>query len=754
MRRPILYWVMLFMLGEVFAKYCSVGWIGIFGILSTVIVWKCKQPYVEENRRLLMIGMLFLVLGGIVFCYEQRQWNVCSVEDGTALTFCGQITETEQKEDTFQYTIAVTELNDHTIRVNILLEYEEPLTVGTRIKGNGVVKNFSKSSNPGGFDERSYQYGKGNVFRIQKAEIDCYKKKYLSIKAYLYQLRSYIGNVYAQLFPEAEASLACAMVLGERSHLDADTKLLYQRNGIAHLIAISGLHIAMLGGTIYHLFRKLFGSYCIAAGAGTVFIVLYGTMAGLSGATLRAVVMLIVSIGADVVGRKYDGITAVSVALFLMLLHNPAQMNQAGFLMSFGAVIGIAVIQPIWKEWLPVHSAVLDGFFVSISVQLVLIPILLYFFYEIPVYSIFLNLVVVPLMSILLFLLILSAVFGGMLPQLGMLSAKGAMCIFDLYRVLCEWSECLPFHTVCTGRPSVQWIILYYMILAVIIWAGYQKKRKMQMFGWLLLGSLFGFFFLPGNLIVCMLDVGQGDGIYVRTPEHKHILIDGGSSSVSKVGTYVLKNGIKYYGGATLDYVFVSHSDSDHYSGIRELLEEPTIQIRHFVMPAIENPDEAYLELVDAAKEKGCVVSYIHRGDHVQIGSVSLECLHPEQQTYHDKNQGSMVLYMQYRKFNMLFTGDMDAAIEKDVVSQLPEQIAILKVAHHGSATASSEEFLNTVSFQTALVSVGAKNRYGHPAQEVLERLKRNCTYMYLTKDHGSITIDSDGLRYSIETMK
>ena len=259
---------------------------------------------------------------------------------------------------------------------------------------------------------------------------------------------------------------------------------------------------------------------------------------------------------------------------------------------------------------------------------------------------------------------------------------------------------------------------------------------------------------MPGPLRICMFDVGQGDGIFLKMPSGENILIDGGSSSVKKVGSYVLKNGIKYYGGARLDYVFVSHSDSDHYSGIAELLEEPTVTIRYLVMPNITNPDEAYQQLVAKAKQKGSVIYYMKTGDQVKIGEVSFLCMNPEKRGYEDKNQGSMVLYMQYRKFTALFTGDMDAEIEAKLLPELPEQITVLKVAHHGSATASSEEFLQRISFQTALVSVGAKNRYGHPAREVMERLRKYCKQIYLTKDVGGITIDSDGRQYRIRTVR
>lgn len=480
---------------------------------------------------------------------------------------------------------------------------------------------------------------------------------------------------------------------------------------------------------------------------------MYGTMAGLSGATLRAVVMLIVSIGADVAGRRYDSLTAIAMALFLMLLGNPYQLNQASFLLSFGAVIGIAVVKPAFSAWGKVPRC-LEGLLVSVSVQLVLLPVMLYFFYEIPVYSVLLNLIVVPLMSVLLFFLIVAALAGSVLLSVGAVAAFPAKLIFACYQMLCEWSERLPAHTICTGRPGWGWIVGYYVVLAGVVWFGYRQQYKLQIPGCVLLAGLFALFYLPGSLQICMFDVGQGDGIYVKLPTRENILIDGGSSSKKKVGTYVLKNGIKYYGGAILDYVFVSHSDSDHYSGIAELLEEPTITIRHLVLPDITNPDEAYQQLVTMAKGQGSEVVYMKEGDRLSFGKVTFTCLNPERTSYEDKNQSSIVLYMQYKQFDALFTGDMDEEVEQRIVGKFPARVAILKVAHHGSATASSEAFLQQVSFQTALVSVGERNRYGHPAQAVMERLSQYCERIYLTKEAGGITIDSNGEQYFIHTVK
>lgn len=753
MKRPMLYWVVLFILGEVLFRSIPVGCIGVIAVGMFVGIRYIRISYLQDNRCLCLLGVVFFILGAVCTAYMDKKLAICNIAAGENVTFKGFVKDVEEKKGENCYTVTVSQINEQLVKVCIIVETGQQIVPGSQVFGSGIVKAFSKSTNPGGFDEENYQYGRGNLLFLEKGSFTERKGMVVSVRKLLYDIRQSLKQVYDTLFSEVNASLAKAMVLGIRSELDSDIKQLYQRNGIAHLIAISGLHIAMLGGTIYHFLRKRMGSYPVAAAFGMVFILLYGIMAGLSGATLRAVVMLAMSMGADVSGRRYDIITSISVALLLMLLCNPYQVSQAGFLLSFGAVIGIAVVNPIWNLVFGETSSCLEGFRISVSVQMVLLPILLYYFYEIPVYGIFLNVIVVPLMSILLALLLFCGIMGIFFPQCTILPVKMADGIFFLYEKLCGLSEQLPFHTICTGRPDVMWIICYYGILAVFVLSVYKEKRKVQILSIVSLLLLLLFLYVPGNLKICMFDVGQGDGIYIRTPNHRHILIDGGSSSKQKVGTYVLKNGIKYYGGAVLDYVFVTHSDSDHYSGIEELLEEKTVSIHNFVLPAVTNPDEAYRELEQKATEQGCRIYYMKKGDVLKAGNVIFYCLNPEQKTYEDKNQGSIVLKMTYKSFDMLFTGDMDETTEKEMPGELMKGIEVLKVAHHGSTTSSSEMFLKNAAFHTALVSVGEKNRYGHPAKEVIERLETYCQRVYLTKDSGAITIDTDGEEYKISTF-
>ena len=241
MKRPVLCWVILFVLGEVAIRYGSVWCIGAVAAGLLIVITFGKNSYICSNKRWLYIGMLFFLLGAAAYGYEQYKQQICTVEDGTLLSFCGRITDVEVRTKGTRYQVAVSRLGQIGICCRIWIECEDEYSIGCYLEGTGTVRNFETASNPGGFDERNYQLGKGNIFSLQQVRIHTMDSRRYSVKAALYTVRDHIAQIYAQLFSEADASLAGAMVLGDRTNLDADVKQLYQRNGIAHLIAISGV---------------------------------------------------------------------------------------------------------------------------------------------------------------------------------------------------------------------------------------------------------------------------------------------------------------------------------------------------------------------------------------------------------------------------------------------------------------------------------------------------------------------------------
>ena len=245
--------------------------------------------------------------------------------------------------------------------------------------------------------------------------------------------------------------------------------------------------------------------------------------------------------------------------------------------------------------------------------------------------------------------------------------------------------------------------------------------------------------------MVAMLDVGQGQSIYIRSGK-MDILYDGGSTDVSEVGKYRIVPFLKASGVDKLELVIVSHMDADHYNGVQQLLEEKLIKVDCLMLPLLEKPDESYTELVSIAKSKGVKVQMAESEDEFTLGKSQFQILHPSHgYEAESKNDTSIVMHMQYQDFAMLFTGDVEKNGEESMLkSGLLKDVDVLQAAHHGSASSTTEAFLEKVSPETVLISCGIDNRYGHPSKQTLERLKAmNCTY-YVTMEEGCIMFEVD----------
>jgi competence protein ComEC len=251
------------------------------------------------------------------------------------------------------------------------------------------------------------------------------------------------------------------------------------------------------------------------------------------------------------------------------------------------------------------------------------------------------------------------------------------------------------------------------------------------------------------------LDVGQGDGLFLRSPKGTTCLIDAGSTSVKNIGEYRILPYLKYEGAAVLDYIILTHLDEDHMSGVRELLElQDTldgIKIQQILFPAIANPDEKYLGIWNLAKEKNITVGTIGAGDKIKEENFEISCIYPVKGIYiEDKNDSSTVLQVTYQDFSMLLSGDLGFGGEEKLLQMgVLRDIDIWKVSHHGSKYSGSERFLQSINPQLSLISVG-RNTYGHPNEELLERIHAVGSLTETTLDHGALMIESDGKTFSL----
>ena len=590
--------------------------------------------------------------------------------------------------------------------------------IGSLVILKGTLKNFQQPTNPGQFNAPFYYQILRISFRLNQAEIQVKSDRFYKIAEGLYQLRRKAGSKVDALLPEQEASVMKTMLLGEKGILDEEIKGLYQRNGIAHILAISGLHISMIGMGLYQLLRRAGLKIKLSAILASMIIVLYGMMTGFAVSAIRAIAMFLLQMLAQVLGRTYDRITALAVAAVLVLVEQPLYLFHSGFQFSFLCVLGISLI-------LPVLGNVRKGkkLFEGVALMAVTLPVYLGVFYQIPVYSMFLNFIVLPMMSILMGAGIVMILAAFLCMPLAIPAAWLITGILMVYERLGLFTEQLPHHYWTPGCPA-KWQLAVYVAVLIIIAALGRTKRKAVLYQkdcihrrggcakeilqeqnkrirriachggkwistygipvgicwvFLLLGVVILTWRFRPELKVTFLDVGQGDCIFLQTENGDSYLTDGGSSSVSKVGKYRMIPFLKYQGASQIKAVFVSHADSDHYNGIAELLEQAElegIRVENLVLTDIadECRSEGYEELVELAGQNGITVQLLHEGQQLQDGELLFQCLHPSKgYRAEDLNETSMVLLVTYREFSMLLTGDVQGAGEEHLTQELQD---------------------------------------------------------------------------------
>ncbi len=656
-----------------------------------------------------------------------------------------------------------------------------PITskIGNSISINGEIIKYQKASNPGQFDEYQYNKTLRYDYKVYCDSAEILSEEYSVYYDFLYRIKNKIFNVYDTILPEKNSGVLSAMILGDKATLDKDIKELYQTHGISHILAISGLHVSLIGMSLYKLLRKLSLKIPFAVILSLVFIYSYGILTNFSVSTKRAIIMLFFLLISKVIGRTYDLVSVACLSGLIILIENPLQIYSVGFLLSYGAILGIGLVYPNLSKVFQINNKVLkllfDSILISLSVQIMTLPILIYFFFEISTYSILFNIILVPFVTIIIILAIIGGLIGIVYMPLAPLFLGGVYYILNFYEWILNVANYLPLHTLIMGRPSPSIIITYYFILFLFIILNYWKEKKHSHFLLILLLIIF----IPhqgNNLEVIFLDVGQGDSIFIESKDGTRYLFDGGSSSVKEVGKYRLVPFLKSNGISKLDYVFISHFDKDHVNGVLEIMEEMdpsgssnSISIETLVLGNSRNQiktndvreiseDDLYVKCLDIAKENGIKLVYMEQGDYIKEDDLLISCLSPKG-SYSSNNENSMILDINYKDFNLLLTGDIEGQGEvalNEVLLELSKKeqgYDILKVAHHGSKNSTSNEFLSIVGPKHAVISSGKNNSYGHPHQELLDRLKETNSKIYTTTNEGAITVITDGKLMQIESF-
>lgn len=715
---------------------------------------------------------------------------------------------------------------------------------GSQLKINGIIYKPETPSNPGQFNQREYLSEKNIYYTAVAKSVTNIGNQGNSInysfRRFTRGIKEKLAEVYKNALPEKECGIVTAMLLGDKTFASIDIRNLYKQSGIGHLLAISGLHVSILGLAVYKLVKWFIALICsvlvyiykdkaatlkyinalsVLAGASrimpvissAVFILFYGNMTGPGVSTGRAVSMMLIMLSAPLLYRSYDMLSALGVSAVIILLQKPFTAFSCSFLLSYGAVLGIALVYPVlkniyagspdrnngynrrkryryrYKELLKSRDKkitflmslkylvylllekTIDLLLTSLSIQIVTLPVILYFYYKFPIYGVFINIIVLPLMP----LVVITAVAGGVagllfMPLAGFLLGSTKL-LLDIYEKICRLAAELPGNILITGQPGIWQITSYIVIVFLILYIIHNigncnpvLPSAMYMVAFCIIIYTRRY----NGINVTFLDTGQGDAIFIQDNKGTVYLADGGSSSIEKAGTYRIIPFLEYNGIKKIDYIIITHPDEDHISGIREILEQSRHGIKAETLlvpdPASACKDIAYYSIIKTAMENNVKTAYIRAGDTISNNAgFSIKCLHPQ----HGFNAGSAnaystVLSVLYGNTSFLLTGDVEgngeAALSDRLYTDktLPVHYNVLKVAHHGSKNSSSEEFLERVSPDISVISCGKNNLYGHPHKELIKRIEDCGSRWVSTSEAGAVTILSDGNKISIKTYK
>ncbi len=803
-RRPLVWILGAYLLGLILAWFSAAVWL-ILGmcfcgsVLLYLLMYRLSNRYITAKDRFLWLLPMLLLLGALAMKAQLQLPGLAkSFLQEAPCELTGRITMIVQKPSgraLYLNHVTASLYQGENYPCEAVIAYTSDnqfYQIGNQILLKGSLIKFTKASNPGQFDEQLYYRIENIDFKAIAEQIIITDHGYSKYREGLSRLKNGLIRIYVTILDEKEAGVLIAMLLGDKYLLDDELKALYQNGGISHILAISGLHVSLIGLGFFRLLKLCRIPLQISTLLTIAFLYSYGVLTNFSVSTNRSVVMMVVLLLANLIGKTYDILSALALSALLILLQNPLQLFSVGFLLSYGAVLGITLIYPGFKRIFPYKSKLLDGVLVSLSATLATTPAVLYFYYQFPTYGILTNLLILPFISILTISSLVAGVAGLFWLPLGTFLIGGPNYILKLYEEICRVNSQLMGSLITVGRPG--WLVILIDIGLLILFIN-QSKSSIRKY--LLIYPMVGIMLLfiprvPHGLEITMLDVGQGESIYMESGGTNY-LIDGGSTDLSKVGTYRLLPFLKNRGVDQLDYAIVSHCDKDHITGIMELMEEG-FRIRRLILPGIDQKEENYHAMEKLAREKHIKISYIREGDWICHDSICVKgelaetkrakndtfisilrdifnqeilniyCLHPAPgETFPDINSYSMVLSVNYGAFDLLLTGDLQKEGEERTSQNLKKgyynkkygitpatDYDILKVAHHGSKYSSDIAFLRVVRPELSLISCGRNNWYGHPHPELLKRLENINSAALISYESGAITIKTDGKKMRI----
>lgn len=771
---PLFYVNLAFIAGILLQKTgLTTGWVITLIVISLIMLW---HPVYYRRTEWVCLGMIMIFGLGLARLQELNQdyrFAVLQPYENREIKTKGVVNNIfRTKSGKYRYGAILYQIQTDTVRLPTAIGYfvysrdSLSLLPGDTIRARGTWKFYPVATNPGQFNVRKYYRRKGIYGMLlphDTTAITLRPGAAWSIARMVYLLRQKIKLTLNNHLDGYSAGLLSALLLGDRSALDPELYQRFRTIGVVHVLAVSGLHVGYILAILTILMSVLripwgYDRIGIIAGLG-----LFAALTGFTPSVSRAAFMAALYILAPVLNRTANPWNILSTASWFLLIIDPGQLFQTGFILSFTAVAAIIFFYNELNRHIPERFRVQNIksqpvkylwalFLVSLSAQVGTLPVTLYLFHTFPAMGLVANLFIVPLIGVI----VASGILLLVVSCLPVISGWIGNAIW-LFTQLVSWLSTVFSRLPVASLPVHRftgWHMAYYILgLSSVIFI---LRRDIRRLGLVLLLIIPLFIWqwalLPVSPRVYFLDVGQGDCSILRWPNGKTMVIDAGFRYRNRdMGRDIVLPALQSLGCTRIQWLVLTHPHNDHLGGMKTLLRQiPVDTVITFQSDYGSLTYRSTLALIDSL---GIVLCYTEPGMQIRLDRKSIITVlwPPADHAAYSLNNASVVLQLNHGNIRCLFTGDLEYQGERALLEVHPDlRSQILKIGHHGSITSTSEEFLTRVAPDFAVISVAEKNKFGHPSPVTLQRLQYHEVTTFETDQTGAVMFDlvGPGLRY------
>ena len=804
MKRPILIIAIGYIIGILGGLYLEKSMVLFLSCIAIIIFiikrkksWKIGRykRYIKLyiNNKAIIILIITAIISSIIIYQKEKEYKkieneLCKTED---IVIKGKIKrETKTKEYGKIYKVQIEEITQNGKEIkaqkkNIYIQENKTkikLQYGDIIEVKGKYEEPESRRNYKGFDYKLYLKTKNILGTLKSTNIKKVRHKienpieYIESKSI--KLSENLKQKANNILPQEIASIFIGIILGDRTEIPEEAIENFRNANMSHILAVSGMHMSYLILLATQIIGKLIGkkqSYYISI----ILIIEYMFLTGFSASIIRAGIMGIILISSKIFYKNNDVLTNIAISALIILLKNPYTILDLSFQFSYGGTIGIILFQKFisknFLEKIIKSKKIIEIISVTISAQIIILPISIIQFNKLNIYFILTNLIIGFIIGPVMacgFIFLITLIINVKTAQIFSIILQIAIKALILTSQIAK----LPYSNIYLPTPNFIQIIIYFLSIHIFMFIYYiyntknktqtvkrfrniismikfylkyrmtpKTKSRTKIISIIIIALIMVMQIIPKDLKVYFIDVNQGDSTFIVTPKGKTILIDGGGSSYTNVGKNTLLPYILDRGYTKIDIAIISHMDLDHCDGIIYLMDK--IKIKTIIIGKQYEESDNYKRFVKLAKEKRIEVKIVEAGENINIErNVNLDILWPDNKNKISENainNNSLVFKLKYKKYSILFTGDIEEIAEKAILERYKNmlQSTILKVAHHGSKTSTTAEFLKAVKPRYALIGVGKNNKFGHPSENTIKKLKEMKVKIFRTDELGEITI-------------